>query len=336
MDYQRYTVDDFLLDDSFLAHCRGSDPEAVAFWTHWQQTPHPNRPAFYEAERLFRMLTAEKPRLDDSLAELEALIAQQQPEATAAKVLPMPVSRSRAWRGWAVAASVLLVSVLGLLGYRYWSDTYQIYQTAYNQQQTVDLPDGSTVRLNSHSVLRYRPGDFSGQMRRVELEGEGFFSVQHTASDAPFRVVTSGAFDVQVLGTEFTATYRPSAQRVVLNTGRVLVRFHDRRPDLTLKPGELVELRADTKTVQQRTVRPEQYNAWTRNQLVFENATIAEVIQTVEDQFGVTVRVENADIQQRTFTGVLPIQTPEAVLNAVAQLNRLTLKKTDNAFVLSQ
>ncbi len=336
MTYEQHTVDDFLLDDSFLAYCRGSDPQAVAFWTNWQQRPHPNLPAFRQAERLTRMLTAEKPRLDHSLAELEALIAEKQPSMPFAKVLPMPESPSQPRRGWAVAASVLLVSALGLLGYQYWANQAIVYQTAYNQQRTVDLPDGSTVRLNSHSSLTYRRSDFSDDRRRVELNGEGFFSVRHTASDAPFRVVTPGAFDVEVLGTEFTVAYRSSAQRVVLNTGRVQVRFHDQRPVLTLQPGQLIELRAGTGTVEQRTVQPKQYNAWTRNQLVFEKATLTEVIQTVEDQFGVEVRVENAGVGQQTFTGVLPIQTPEAVLNAVAQLNRLTLKKTGNVFVLSQ
>lgn len=332
MNYENYTVDDFLMDDQFLAYCQGSDPVAVAFWETWQSKKPPNVAAFREAQQIHTMLSGQKPRLDESLQELETMIrGQNQPT----KVMPLPTRSVGRVGWWVAAASVLLVSILGWVGYAFWQNQYVSYETAYNKQQTVQLPDGSTVILNSHSTLRYQRKAFSDEERSVELVGEGFFTVRHLTSDAPFRVRTSGAFDVQVLGTEFSVYNRPALHRVVLNRGRVQVHFHDNRDPVTLTPGQLLESDDRTRSLRPRTVRADQYNAWLRNQFVFENTRLIEAIHTVEEQFGVTIRVEEADLQNRAVTGILPINKPETVLNALAELAQLNIRKTDNAFILS-
>lgn len=330
MNYNEYDSDDFLLDDQFLAYCVGSSPEAVAFWEKWQSGNPPNLAAFRQAQQLYAVLSGQKPRLDDALLELEAMIDER-----SVVVRPLPVARPLMGQWWVVAASVVLISLLGAVGYWFWAGQYVIYQTAYNQQRRVTLPDGSTVTLNSHSMLKHRRAAFMGGARTVELSGEGFFSVQHQASNAPFRVVTSGPFDVQVLGTEFTVLSRPNHNRIVLKTGRVAVQLHDQRPSVTLRPGQLAELDSQQVALRLRSVKPEHYNAWMEHRLVFDNATLADVVQTVEEQFGVRVKLWNISTEQ-TFTGVLPMNRPETVLNALAELKRLKLRKTNGVFVLSQ
>jgi ferric-dicitrate binding protein FerR (iron transport regulator) len=333
--YNQFTTDDFLLDDDFLAYCRGSDPVAVRFWQGWQQSSPQNLASFREAERLCRMLSAQKPRLDDSLAELEALLATRQP-ATVVRPLHETSRPARSLGWWAVAASFLIVSLFGVGGYWYWSNGYVTYKTAYNQQRTIKLPDDSVVQLNSHSTLKHRRNGFTNQMRQVELTGEGFFSVHHTATDAPFRVLTAEGFTVQVLGTEFTVYDRPARRRVVLNTGRIRVDFQDHRSPVTLRPGQLLEWETNSESIQLRSVHPEQYNAWMRQQMVFENVRLIEAVKTVEDQFGVRVRVDGLALGQRRFTGILPLNQPETILNAIAELNGLTLRRTVNEFILSE
>lgn len=333
MNYENYTVDDFLMNDQFLAYCQGSDPAAVRFWESWQSGKPPNVAAFREAEQLCKLLNGQKPRLDASLQELEFLIrGQNQP----AKVVPMPTRSSGGFQWWAVAATVLLVCGVGWAGYWFWGNQYVRYETAYNQQRVVELPDGSRVTLNSHSTLRHRRNGFSDEGRSVELEGEGFFAVRHLTNNAMFRVKTKGVFDVQVLGTEFSVYNRPARHRVVLNTGQVRVHFHDNRPAVLLRPGQLIEVDDSTQQLRRRNVRADQYNAWLRSQLVFENSGLKEVIQTVEDQFGVMVRIDGAGLGNRTVTGILPINKPETVLDAVAGLAQLKVRKVENTFILSK
>lgn len=333
MDYERYTVDDFLMDDLFLAYCQGSDPTAVIFWERWQLRKPSNLNAFREAQQLFSLLSGHKPRLDQSLQELEILIHG---EHQTAKVMPMPVTVARPrFNGRAIAASVLLILGLGWLGFDVWSNQYITYATAYNEQRTVNLPDGSVVKLNSHSILKHRRNAFSTNERAVELEGEGFFAIRHLNTNTPFRVITNRAFDIQVVGTEFSVYNRPSLHRVVLNTGQVRVQFHDKRPALMLQPGQLVELNDRTQQIRKRTVQADQYNAWLRNQLVFDNTSLAEAIQIVEEQFGVSVQLDSTVLATRTITGILPINKPEAVLDAMASLTQLEVVKRGDRFYLS-
>jgi transmembrane sensor len=245
----------------------------------------------------------------------------------------MPVAAPRA-TSWVIAASVLLVAGLSWLGFDTWRNQYVTYETAYNEQRTIDLPDGTVVKLNSHSVLRHRRNAFSTNKRVVELQGEGFFSVCHLETKAPFLVETHQAFDVQVLGTEFSVYNRPLLHRVVLNTGRVQILFHDKRSALVLKPGQLIELDNKTHLIQQRAVHADQYNAWVRDQLVFDNTSLAEAVRMVEEQFGVRVELDSAALGNRTITGILPIDKPETVLQAMAGLSQLDVAKRGDRFYL--
>lgn len=74
------------------------------------------------------------------------------------------------------------------------------FMTEAGQRASVTLPDGTSVELNSGTILEY-PAVFSGNERRVRIDGEAMFEV---ASDSrkPFFVETF-AYDVKVLGTRF-------------------------------------------------------------------------------------------------------------------------------------
>ena len=68
------------------------------------------------------------------------------------------------------------------------------------QITTVTLSDGTTVHLNADSRIEY-PAVFYGNERRVRLDGEAIFDVEHDESK-PF-VVETFRYDIRVLGTRF-------------------------------------------------------------------------------------------------------------------------------------
>ena len=68
------------------------------------------------------------------------------------------------------------------------------------QITTVTLSDGTVVHLNADSRIEY-PAVFYGNERRVRLEGEAIFDVEHD-EDKPF-VVETFRYDIRVLGTKF-------------------------------------------------------------------------------------------------------------------------------------
>ena len=72
--------------------------------------------------------------------------------------------------------------------------------THLGERSQVVLPDGTKVWLNSASSVEYVAPFFSRE-RRVKMDGEAYFEVQHDAQ-APFVVSTNG-LDIKVLGTRF-------------------------------------------------------------------------------------------------------------------------------------
>lgn len=101
------------------------------------------------------------------------------------------------------------------------------------------LADNSRIWINSGSKVIY-PRTFKGKKRQIFVEGEAYLKVAHN-KEKPFIVSTS-AFEVEVLGTSFNiaARKKQSGRR---RTGRRLGRRKDHRErHIKMQPNERVEL----------------------------------------------------------------------------------------------
>jgi transmembrane sensor len=91
------------------------------------------------------------------------------------------------------------------------------YETASGERLTVQLRDGSQVRLNFGTKIRVR---FNPHERGIELiQGEALFDVAHDVT-RPFRVRT-GTSIVQALGTQFDVRRRCDGLEILVTSGRV-------------------------------------------------------------------------------------------------------------------
>ena len=50
------------------------------------------------------------------------------------------------------------------------------------QKANITLPDGSIVRMNSATEIRY-PADFGKRERKINLNGEAYFEVESDTKD---------------------------------------------------------------------------------------------------------------------------------------------------------
>lgn len=158
------------------------------------------------------------------------------------------------------------------------------------------------------------------------MEGEAFFSVTHQANHAPF-VVHTNHLEVEVLGTEFNVDHREDKTQVVLNSGKVKVDFQDRQV-VEMEPGELLGYSYQDSKIWKKKVNAEKETAWRNNQLIYEEASIADVISDIERQFGYKIKVEQDSILQYKFTGVVPANSAEAFF--------ITIENTFNVQVLRE
>jgi transmembrane sensor len=285
---------------------------------------------------------------DDTQAtdNVVAFASSGQPSEDAGSA-PQAVSRGRPRRrlvaGLALAASVAVVgvSLALLLG-------AQVIETGRAERRSVTLADGSVVQLDPESRLRIR---LRKDERDVSLEhGRALFRV---AKD-PMRpfVVRAEATQVRAIGTQFGVEQSREGIVVTVAEGKVAVRARDlarneiadrgstgsgplpggrsgaARPSPTaevlLSAGQqvIVPRRGPAEAV--RAVDTDRELAWVAGRLVFDNESVADVIEEFNRYNVVQLHVASPQLAQRSVSGVFDASEPESFIGfmkSVAPVN---------------
>ncbi|WP_373512927.1 FecR family protein [Persicitalea sp.] len=237
-------------------------------------------------------------------------------------------ARSRLW-AWLVAASVAILLVgSGVL----FKDNliYQTHRSAYGETKKLTLSDSTRVVLNANSSLRVPRFGFGRETREVLLSGEANFDVAHQPDNQKFVVKTDKEFEVVVLGTEFTVYARPARSKVVLNKGKVQLNYREgqAQKQLMMKPGDLVTLDDSNHLQREVTAQPENYAAWKEHRFVFDDTTLAEFAEIMQENYGIQVLVEDKDLAQRTLVGSFRAESPDELLEIVCRIFNLKMVRT--------
>ncbi|MBC7922502.1 MAG: FecR domain-containing protein [Ferruginibacter sp.] len=247
--------------------------------------------------------------------------------------------RTRLGGFYRAAASVLLVLGLGVAGVSVWQRTnsgappvYAQFYTPAGKQRTLTLPDGTTVHLNADTKLR-APVSFSGDTRRVFLEGEAFFEVARNP-DQPF-IITTGKLRTQVLGTRFNVrAYAGDAQtEVTVLSGKVSV--GDRASSVVLTPSQQASYNQTSGRLTRANVpNAESYRAWTTGQLIFEQKSLGEIIATLNRQYDVRIRLENERMATCVLKAKFDREPLDRVLTVLCSYVGARYKREGNAIVI--
>lgn len=168
------------------------------------------------------------------------------------------------------------------------------------QRAELTLADGTEVWLNSGTTLRF-PDRFDTDNRKVELDGEGYFSVAHD-EERPFTVQT-GRYAVHALGTEFNvkAYHGSSLFEAALINGRIEISTPGMADNLRLMPDEI----ASGSEGELHVVSISDYNyfKWTEGLLCFEDETIQSLMEKLELYYDITIDVRQPGLLQHRYTG---------------------------------
>lgn len=235
------------------------------------------------------------------------------------------------YRSWRAAAAIIVLLVSTFLLYFYFTRPAEITVVAKAANMEQVLPDGSVVSLHAGSQLTYSE-KFSSGTRNVQLKGVAYFKVTHDKTK-PF-IVASGDARVEVLGTQFNVNTQTASgnMEVVLTSGKVSV-YYSGNPEsnVLLMPGEMAEMNTVQKLISKTNNTDPNYMAWKTRVLVFDNTTLAQVVNTLQDVYQKPVALTNKQLSDCRVTASFNDQSLESVLEVLKQTLDLQVKQIGNS-----
>ncbi len=208
----------------------------------------------------------------------------------------------------------------------------QLYATGKGERRTVRLADGSTVELNATTRLSVT---LAAKTRHVWLEqGQAVFDV---ASDAgrPF-VVAVGDRTVRVVGTQFDVRRRDGRVAVTVARGSVEVSpvAGARGGAYRLRPGQRLDHREGATDVDVSQISPAEVLGWRAGRLVYRDSPLSEVVADLNQQFPTQIRIEDPALAATPISGVLVLDSQEAVIGRLALLVPIRAVRSGQGLVL--
>lgn len=188
------------------------------------------------------------------------------------------------------------------------------------QRATVQLKDGSRIRLNSGSSLQY-PTELGEKERNVKLSGEAYFEVVHDGR--PFLVHVDGAV-IEVLGTEFNVQSFNEGEadiEVVVADGKVAVRTENRTDnEVYLEKGDMATIVRDAEIplIVERNVDLSSRLGWLDYSLIFDDTTMGIASRKIERWYGVKIEFADSEIEDMTVSASFHDESIYEVLRVVS------------------
>ncbi len=267
----------------------------------WVMASKQNEQVFFQQRRLF-----------------DTIVLMLKPEEQVAKKNVLVTELMR------LAAAVAITLICSSIGFYLYSNKdktkeqflVQTINVPIGQRVNLDLPDGTSVWLNSGASLRY-PVDFGkADSRRVFLKGEGYFKVAQDKTK-PF-IVETYAMNVKALGTEFNvyANEDSDAFETTLFEGLVSLDNLSHIQVGTLTPNHKMTLMADGRFVKSVVYDYDPYR-WKEGLYCFKSKHLDEIIEELERYYDTHVVLETERYNKARITGKFRIKDG---INSVMQV----------------
>jgi len=184
------------------------------------------------------------------------------------------------------------------------------YATGPSEMATVQLSDGSVVRLAPNTKLRFVQ---TRGAREATLDGRAFFSVSHIPGRS-FRVRTRFG-DATALGTRFELATSAKELTLIVVSGRV--RLVSATDTTEVLGGQQSAVRDETVLAPEAVPQAETMEQWVGKFLAFHDAPISEVAREIAETYGIRVIVGDSAVAARTVTGTFTDRDAKYVLEMI-------------------
>ncbi len=330
MQYEEYNVEDFLFDEFFVRWVKNPGPETDHFWEAWIEENPGKIETINQAREIINSINYNnkyRPSEKDYNEVLEHILKKH----TSWTQLNSYRRSDRITLMVRYAAVILVfISFLAVMIFQEYKDRANDTngevslikkQNPIGQKTTFKLSDGTVVKLNAGSKLTYSK-EFTGEERRVKLEGEAFFDVKRDESK-PFVVETKYLTTI-VLGTSFNIRSYPEdgESSVAVASGKVKVM---KSQDINT-PGSQYYLLNKNQMVtynlsENSITKKEEINldvfAWKDNIILFDGADFNSVINTLKRWYGVEFVIKTKKVFAGRFNAKYEDQPLDLVLEGL-------------------
>ena len=318
-----------LLRRHLLGLCTEEEKRAVEDWLEMEEN---SSTGFYlikgderKKQQIWSQLSRDFPELN---------------EETTAKT-PGVIPFSKRFIQYATAAIVLFTA--GFFCYRTLSDSFgtgeseqsialKTINTQRGEKRTIKLPDGSTIKLNYETEVKV-PGRFEGGERVVYLTGHAYFDVQKDPG-RPFTIYTNDS-KTQVLGTSFDINTNEEGTEVIVTSGKVAFsEKDDANNQVTLTVNDRAVLNFNKKITTSK-VDALRITAWKDNRLIFEKASLEEIIKVLEPWYDINIQVTRAELLEVKYRFSKSNPSLEEVLSQLSVLGNFEYKVEEKNVIIS-
>ncbi len=212
------------------------------------------------------------------------------------------------------------------------------YRTEIGKQQRISLPDGSTVILNTDSLLKV---GYTDSNRHLELvRGEALFEVAEDL-EKPFSVFTQHG-SVKALGTAFAVMIEDDATNLLVTEGRVELKstpsISMESPDKVYfsevvagQEAKLSHAIEHVSNVRLNTI--EKSLDWQDGELSFKGESLEEVVEIISRYTDVEIEFENDEIRQQKIVAYYKIGDVERLFEALNVMAGIKARRMPNGQV---
>jgi ferric-dicitrate binding protein FerR (iron transport regulator) len=175
------------------------------------------------------------------------------------------------------------------------------------------LPDQSIAVVNSYSSIKYVAG-FSEKVRSIDLKGEAWFNVTFSP-DRPFTVHV-GDIHVKVLGTAFNVRESVDSIAVAVQNGAIMMYRGD--SSIIIKAGQEGMYNIHERRFSIIGSFDGNKMGYATRVFNFEDASLKDIIIQLEKTYGITVVLENKELENCTMSSSFENKPIKYVFDVIA------------------
>jgi transmembrane sensor len=317
------------IDELLVKYLTGEASSAEKLYVQqWLEQDAKNR-QYYDH---FRLIWEESQKLAATTTVDEQAAWQRFQQRTQEPSKLRPASLRISWIR--IAAAVILVAGLGWMAWFLMNNSNREIPIAVletnDDVKSDTLPDGSFITINKNSSLSW-PQEFTGKTRNVQLTGEGFFNVKPDRKK-PFIVDAGDNVMIEVLGTSFNIKNRGDSIEVIVEEGKVIVKYQGK--SVELKAGELVVIKKGNPQAQKQAVEDPLHNYYRTHAFICEQTPLWKLVKALNEVYNAHIIIEDSTLRNYRVTAKFEVDSLHKVLEPVALALDFTIKYNDSTIVL--